>query len=104
MESHLVRGVMRDPLVEGDVPYAALTPPGWTREKRLPLVLLLHGANSSGEVLAAFRPVIDGLWAEEALPRSVVASPSTPTSGGFYIDHGPGRQWESVVATAFPGC
>ncbi|BCB77695.1 alpha/beta hydrolase-fold protein [Phytohabitans flavus] len=102
MDSQLTRDVLKDPLVSQEVPYAVLTPPSWSRDERLPLVLLLHGASSSAEVLNVFQPVVERLWIEGALPRSVVASASTPTAGGFYIDHGPGHQWESLVANAFP--
>jgi len=92
MNSELIRGVLKD-----DVAYTVLTPAGWTATERLPLILLLHGANSSSEFLAALQPLIDGLWADGALPRSVVACASTPTVGGFYLG-----EWEDLVATDFP--
>ncbi|MEU6075696.1 alpha/beta hydrolase-fold protein [Micromonospora sp. NPDC047074] len=101
MSSRLTRGVFRDPLVEGDVPYAVLTPAGRTSDATLPLILLLHGANSTSDVLAMVQPIVDDMWADGSLPRSVIASASTPTAGGFYIDH-PGNGWESLVAAAFP--
>nr|WP_205862440.1 alpha/beta hydrolase-fold protein [Planosporangium thailandense] len=102
MESSLTRDVTGDPLVGDGVAYAVLTPSGWTPDERLPLVLILHGANSSSEVLAALHPVIDALWNDGSLPRSVIASASTPTAGGFYLDHPGGGSWETFMAAAFP--
>jgi S-formylglutathione hydrolase len=73
-----------------DVEYAVLTSDG----SHLPLILVLHGANSSREVLAALQPLVDSM----SLPPSVLACASTPTVGGFYL----GR-WEAFVGTTFPG-
>ncbi|HEY3504089.1 MAG TPA: alpha/beta hydrolase-fold protein [Actinocatenispora sp.] len=101
MDSQLHRAVLTDPLVPGDVGYVALTPPGWAPAERLPLIQVLHGADSSGEVLAFLRPVVDALWADGSLPRAVLASASTPTVGGFYVDRA-GARWETLVAEAFP--
>jgi S-formylglutathione hydrolase len=97
MNSRLVRDVVRDRSVADDVPYAVLTPDGWTTDETLPLVIVLHGANSSSDVLAMLQPIIDGMWLDGSMPRSIVASASTPTVGGFYIGI-----WESFIATAFP--
>lgn len=101
MTGQLHRATLRDPLVPGEVGYVVLTPEGVAPEERLPLVLVLHGADSSGEVLAFLRPVVDALWADGSLPRVVLASVSTPTVGGFYLDRD-GARWESLVAEAFP--
>ncbi|MGC9671244.1 alpha/beta hydrolase-fold protein [Planosporangium sp. 12N6] len=102
MDSSLVRDVIRDPLVPDDVAYTVVLPGGWTTDERLPLILLLHGANSSSDLLARLQPVIDGMWRDGSLTRSVVACASTPTVGGFYIDRPEGGSWESLIATAFP--
>ncbi|BCY12231.1 alpha/beta hydrolase-fold protein [Actinoplanes sp. L3-i22] len=83
----LVRGTLDD---HG---YTVLTPEGWTNAERLPLILVLHGANSSADVLTMMRPVIEAA----GLPRTLVACLSTPTVGGFYL----GR-WERLVAEEFP--
>ncbi|GGM68007.1 hypothetical protein GCM10011608_61560 [Micromonospora sonchi] len=101
MSSRLTRDSYQDPLVEGEVGYAVLTPDGWTRDESLPLILVLHGANSSRDVLAMLQPMVDQLWADGSLPESVVACASTPTVGGFYIDR-PGNAWESLIAEGFP--
>src|SRR5438270_9209786 len=77
-----------------DVDYAVLIHHGET----LPLVLVLHGANSSRELLAALQPLVEDMWRNGSLPPSVLACASTPTVGGFYL----GR-WETIVATTFPG-
>ncbi|GAA4207836.1 alpha/beta hydrolase-fold protein [Actinocatenispora rupis] len=99
MDSQLSRGTHRDPLVPGDIGYTVLAPDGTTTG--LPLVVLLHGADSSAETLVRFRPLIEGLWADGTLPPAVVACASTPTVGGFYLDRD-GARWESYVARAFP--
>lgn len=88
MLSHLHRGVT------GEVPYAVLAPGDTTG---LPLVLVLHGANSSAEVLVMLQPFAEAMWADGSLPPCLLASASTPTAGGFYI----GR-WEKLVAQEFP--
>jgi S-formylglutathione hydrolase len=102
MSSHLARDVVRDPLVAGDVPFAVLTPDGWSPDETLPLILVLHGANSSSDLLATLQPIVDGMWHDGSLPRSVIASASTPTAGGFYLDHPGASQWESFVCRPFP--
>ena len=40
------------------VEYRVLTPPGWTGGERLPLLLVLHGANSSAAALEAQLPAV----------------------------------------------
>jgi S-formylglutathione hydrolase len=87
----------------GRVEYHVVTPPGWTAGERLPLVLMLHGANSSAASLDAQRAVLDELWAAGDLPRAVVGCVSTPTEGGFYLDWpGAGRGWATLAAREFP--
>ena len=86
----LLRSTFTDPLVPGDIPYAVLTPDDWTPAERLPLILLLHGANSSREALAMVQPIAD-------LSRSVLPCASTPTVGGFYLG-----AWETLISSAFP--
>jgi S-formylglutathione hydrolase len=78
----------------------ALTPPGGGAG--LPVVLLLHGAMSSAATVELHRPLVEALWAAGDLPPVVVASASTPTEGGFYIDRPGGPAWETVVARELP--
>ncbi|WIM93614.1 alpha/beta hydrolase-fold protein [Actinoplanes oblitus] len=80
-------------IIGSDLPYTVLTPPDWSPEEALPLVQVLHGANSSAEVLAMMQPIAEGI----DLPRALIACVSTPTVGGFYL--GP---WERVVADELP--
>ncbi|BCJ62220.1 alpha/beta hydrolase-fold protein [Micromonospora endophytica] len=101
MKSRLLRDSYQDPLVKGEVEYAALTPEGVADDKPLPLILVLHGANSSRELLAMLQPIVEQLWADGSLPESLVACASTPTIGGFYLDR-PGDAWESLMADGFP--
>jgi S-formylglutathione hydrolase len=88
--AELLRSTFTDPLVTGEVAYTVLTPDDWTPAERLPLILVLHGANSSSESLTMLQPITDR-------PRAVLACASTPTVGGFYLG-----AWETLVATAFP--
>ena len=87
----------------GPVEYRVLTPPGWTGGERLPLMLVLHGANSSAATLEAQLPLYEQGWADGTLPPVLAACASTPTAGGFYIDQAEGGRWESLVAREFPG-
>ncbi|MGH3397281.1 MAG: hypothetical protein ACRDPO_21585, partial [Streptosporangiaceae bacterium] len=66
------------------VQYRVLTPPGWTGGERLPLLLVLHGANSSAATLEAQLPLYEQGWADGTLPPLLAACASTPTAGGFY--------------------
>ncbi|MFI6452388.1 alpha/beta hydrolase [Streptosporangium amethystogenes] len=84
------------------VEYRVLMPPSWRDGERLPLILHLHGAMSSSASLDMAKPLYDDGWARDELPRAVVACPSTPTQGGFYIDHPDGPSWETLVAEEFP--
>lgn len=90
----------------GKVEYRVLTPPDWTGE-RLPLLLVLHGANYSAASLEVQLPLFERAWADGSLPPLLAACASTPTAGGFYIDwpagQTPGGQWESLITQEFPG-
>ena len=78
------------------------TPPGWTGGERLPLLLVLHGANSSAAALEAQLPLYEQGWADGTLPPLLAACASTPTARGFYIDQAEGGRWETLVAREFP--
>jgi S-formylglutathione hydrolase len=58
--------------------------------------------SSAANSLEAAKPIYDAAWDRGELPRAVVACASTPTMGGFYIDHAEGPQWETLVASEFP--
>ena len=83
------------------VEYRAITPGGRDGAAGLPLLLVLHGANSSAAILDDQLEVYGSLWSAGAFPEVVVACASTPTAGGFYIDR-PGAPWETAVARDFP--
>jgi S-formylglutathione hydrolase len=84
------------------VDYRVLTPSNRTQGERLPLILQLHGASSSSESLEANKDAYDLAWSNGMLPRAIVACASTPSLGGFYIDGGEGKNWETLVGTEFP--
>lgn len=81
--------------VTGDVRWQALRPAG--AGGGLPLIVLLHGAFSSADLVTRIRPVAEGLWDDGVLPPAVIACASTPTLGGFYLG-----EWETFVAETFP--
>jgi S-formylglutathione hydrolase len=81
----------------GSVEVRVLTPPGWTGDTMLPLVLLLHGAASSSEALVRQAEGWEADWRSGMVPPVIVACASTPTIGGFYL--GP---WETVVSRSLP--
>ncbi|GAA4610185.1 S-formylglutathione hydrolase [Actinoplanes octamycinicus] len=89
----LTRAALTSEIIGAEVPYTVLSPEDWSPDEALPLVLVLHGANSSAEVLAMMQPIIESV----PLPRALIACVSTPTVGGFYL----GR-WERLVAEEFP--
>lgn len=84
------------------VEYRALVPADTRADERLPLVIHLHGAMSSSVSLEAARSSYEAAWAAGALPRAIVVCASTPTRGGFYIDHAYGPSWETLVAGELP--
>jgi len=79
------------------VEYRVITPPDWDESKSLPLLLVLHGADSSAAILDSQVAVYEELWSAGKFPEAVVACASAPTIGGFYIG-----QWETLIAEDFP--
>jgi S-formylglutathione hydrolase len=94
--SQLIDGSFPATSVGADVDYKLLLPPDHDGEP-LPLILHLHGAMSSAASLAAAQSAYDEAWASGDLPPALVACPSTPTRGGFYMD-----RWETLAGTEFP--
>lgn len=87
--------------VGASVEYRLLLPIDWSYGEELPLVVHLHGAMSSSKSLVRAQPLYDSAQFGQHLPRALVACPSTPTRGGFYINW-PTAQWETLVAEEFP--
>lgn len=85
-----------------DVEYAVLAPTAFWGHRSLPLIMHLHGAMSSAKSLEMARGAYEDAWAAGDLPLSIVACASTPTLGGFYIDHPGGPNWEALVAEELP--
>lgn len=101
--SKLLTGEFHARSTDSPVEYTVLAPTDAHPGERLPLILHLHGAMSSAaQSLGKARPVYDAAWSRGELPRALVACASTPTAGGFYIDHTGGPQWETLVANEFP--
>ncbi|TCN48162.1 S-formylglutathione hydrolase [Rhodococcus sp. SMB37] len=99
--SRLVRTEFASSAVGDTVEYRVLLPPDWVRSEPVPLIVHLHGAMSSSASLELARPFYDELWADGDIPRAIVACPSTPTVGGFYIN-GPRQAWETMISEEFP--
>jgi S-formylglutathione hydrolase len=101
--ARLHRGTLESTAAGHAVDYRVITPPGWTSAARLPLLLVLHGANSAAPVLAGQVPMYEELWADGSLPPVIVGCVTVPTRAGFYIDWpGDGGRWESLVSAEFP--
>ncbi|MEZ0112492.1 S-formylglutathione hydrolase [Catenulispora sp. EB89] len=99
---HIARSHFASKTAGGEVDYQVLHPSDWEQGERLPLVLHLHGAMSSAASLENARPFYQDLFQQGQFPRAVVACPSTPTAGGFYMDWPDGNSWESLIADEFP--
>ncbi|WP_282693955.1 alpha/beta hydrolase-fold protein [Streptomyces sp. CC208A] len=98
---HLVKGRFASASAGREVEYQVLLPVDRKEEEELPLVLHLHGAMSSSASLELAQPFYEDLHRRGEFPRAVVACPSTPTVGGFYIDWPGGESWETLVADEF---
>jgi S-formylglutathione hydrolase len=88
--------------VRAEVEYKTLVPANAPVDRPLPLILHLHGAMSSAASLELARPAYEAAWAGGLLPPALVASASTPTAGGFYIDYPLGPAWETLLADELP--
>jgi S-formylglutathione hydrolase len=103
INARLHRGTLESESAGRTVDYRVITPPGWTNAARLPLLLVLHGANSAASVLADQAALLDGMWADGSLPPLVAGCVTVPTRGGFYIDWpGDCGRWETLVSAEFP--
>ncbi|PDT44501.1 esterase [Sinorhizobium fredii] len=85
-----------------EVEYKILLPPNMPADRALPLIMHFHAAMSSSSSLEAAMPAYERAWAEGTLPAAIVVCASTPTLGGFYINHPDGPQWESLISDELP--
>ena len=60
------------------IDYGVYTPPGWTSEERLPLVLYLHGGGDSHKSFEKFgaNKVLDQDMLNGTIPRAILVSPN----------------------------
>ena len=100
--SHLVTESFLASSTGTEVEYKILVPNAIRAGQALPLILHFHGALSSAKSLEAAIPAYDLAWKKGELPPAIVACASTPTLGGFYIDHVGGPSWESLVSLDLP--
>jgi S-formylglutathione hydrolase len=100
--SELIRGSLSANAIGRETDYAVLVPAARRPGQPMPLILHLHGAMSSAASLEDAKETYDRAWASGALPPAVVACPSTPTLGGFYMDYEHGAAWETFVGEDFP--
>ena len=84
------------------VPYAVITPPGYSQSGPLPLCLVLIGGGGSRQSLVDCQPMFDAWWSDGSLAPMVLATPSPGMS--YYLDlpDGPVR-WDSFLAEDFLG-
>jgi S-formylglutathione hydrolase len=95
--STLVRAAFDAQTVGARVDYRVLLPSDHRGGEPLPFLLHLHAAMSASDALERSRPLYDAAIAAGHLPRTIIACPSTPTEGGFYLD-----RWEALAADEFP--
>ena len=79
------------------VPFAVLTP---SREEPLPLCILLLGGGGTRDSLFDVQPLFDAWWAEGAVPRMIVATP-TPGNDCYLEDPAGNIRWDSFLASDF---
>jgi len=99
--SELVLGDFKTDLIPHPVPYAVLLPDGYKDGPPLPMLMMLHGGNSSREELVHMRGAFDEEWKSGRLPKMVVA---TITAGPacMYMDFKDGSEkWESLITGPF---
>jgi S-formylglutathione hydrolase len=82
------------------VPYALITPPGYSESVQLPLCLMLMGGGGSRQSLVECQPLFESWWAEGALPPMVIATPSPGMT--YYLEDSRGTiRWDSFLAHEF---
>ncbi|MEU8901091.1 alpha/beta hydrolase-fold protein [Nocardia sp. NPDC048505] len=98
----LTEGRFNSTAVGREVEYRVLHPADLEAGEDVPLVLHLHGAMSSSASLDLARPLYEELARRDRFPRAVIACPSTPTAGGFYLNWPGGESWETLISKEFP--
>jgi len=98
--SRVITGTLASARVHARMDYRIIVP-ATAVQSPLPLLLHLHGAMSSAASLHEARSSYEAAWRRGELPPCVVACVSTPTRGGFYMDHADGPNWEAFVAEDF---
>ncbi len=82
------------------VPYAVITPPGYTDAATLPLCLMLMGGGGTRDHLVACQPLFDAWWSDGSVPPMVLATPS-PGMDYYLEDPGSGVRWDSFLVEEF---
>ena len=83
-------------LVPGTVDICVLTPPGFTKDSKLPLLLHLHGGGLDHRMLERLQPFYEKLWAEDVLPPMVVGCFNG--RGSWYLNYIDGSElWEDFI-------
>lgn len=85
------------------LPFAVYLPPGYDSGARYPVIYFLHGLPASPD---AYRGIGFIASALDALHRpAIVVAPRGARTGERdpeYLDHGPGRNWETAIASELP--
>jgi S-formylglutathione hydrolase len=82
------------------VPYALITPPGYSESVPLPLCLMLMGGGGSRQNLVECQPLFESWWAEGALTPMVIATPSPGMT--YYLEDSLGTiRWDSFLTDEF---
>lgn len=71
-------GAIFSPAMNKEMQYGVYTPPGWTRDEQLPLVVLLHGARDDETTFDRYgiSEYLDEQYANSLIPRAIILNPN----------------------------
>lgn len=88
----------------GTLHTAVYLPPGYaTGRRRYPVVYFLHGLPAGATAYRGIRPLTKALEARSL--KAILVAPEGARAGDTdpeYLDHGPGRNWETALAEELP--
>jgi enterochelin esterase-like enzyme len=70
-------GQLDSAAMQKSMPYSVYTPPNWSQDESLPMLVLLHGARDNYRTFDRYEigQYLDRLYATEAIPRALILNP-----------------------------